>query len=94
MNKINWKVRFKNPVFVLQVGLSILMPILTYFGLTLDQLVTWEILFNVLFEALKNPFVLGTIGVSLWNALNDPTTTGIVTDSSRSLKYNRPNGDK
>ena len=28
--KINWKVRFKNPVFIAQIILAILTPILTF----------------------------------------------------------------
>lgn len=87
--KINFKVRFKNPVFKVQLALSVLMPILTYFGLTLDQLTTWGILFDVLFDAIKNPYVLGTIGVSVWSTLNDPTTKGI-SDSKQALTYNKP----
>lgn len=88
--KINWKVRFKNPVFVFQFLLSILLPILTYFGLTVDQLTSWDVLFNVLFEAIKNPFVVGTIIVSVWNALNDPTTKGLISDSDNALNYKNP----
>ena len=35
---INWKVRFKNPVFIVQLILAILGPICAYGGLTLQDL--------------------------------------------------------
>lgn len=91
--KINWKVRFKNPVFIAQLFLSVLMPIVAYFGLTLDQITSWNVLFGLLFEAIKNPFVLGTIIVSVWNATNDPTVKSLG-DSQLALTYERPKGDK
>ena len=40
---INWKVRFKNPVFIAQLILSILTPILTYMGITVQDLTSWEL---------------------------------------------------
>lgn len=87
--KINWKVRFKNPIFIFQLLLSVLMPILAYFGMTVDQLTSWPKLFDLLIEAFKNPYVVGLIIVSVWNAINDPTTNGI-NDSDRAMTYKRP----
>ena len=86
---INWKVRFKNPIFIANLVMSILLPILTYFGLTVEDLTTWSKLGNVLVEALCNPYVVGTIIVSVWNAVNDPTTKG-VSDSNQALTYESP----
>lgn len=86
---INWKVRFKNPVFVAQLILAILTPILAYAGLTLQDLTSWEALGSILLGAVKNPYVLGLIAVSVWNALNDPTTAG-VNDSERAMTYEKP----
>jgi phi LC3 family holin len=87
--KINWKVRFKNPVFIAQLILSILIPILSYMGLTVQDLTTWAALGNALFEAIKNPYVLGLVIVSVWNALNDPTTKGLG-DGALGLTYTSP----
>ena len=87
--KLNWKVRFKNPVFIAQLVLSILIPILSYMGLTVQDLTTWAALGNALLEAIKNPYVLGLVIVSVWNALNDPTTKG-VGDSVNALTYTSP----
>ena len=87
--KLNLKVRFKNPVFVAQIILSIIMPILGYAGMTAQDVTTWNILGNVLVESVKNPYVLGLVVVSVWNALNDPTTKGIG-DSENALTYTEP----
>lgn len=86
---MNLKVRFRNPVFIVQLILAILTPILAYAGLTLQDLTTWGALGNLLLGALSNPYVLGLIAVSVWNALNDPTTAG-VTDSAQAMTYQKP----
>lgn len=86
---MNLKVRFKNPVFIAQLILAILTPILAYAGLTVQDLTSWQALGEVLLGAISNPYVLGLIVVSVWNALNDPTTAGI-TDSAQALTYNKP----
>ena len=46
-----------------------------------------------LFEAVKNPYVLGMVVVSVWNAINDPTTEG-VSDSNLAMTYIKPHSDK
>ena len=86
---INWKVRFTNPLFWVQVLLAVLMPILAYMGLTVEDLTSWTILGNALLEAVKNPYVLGLVVVSVWNAVNDPTTAGM-SDSELAKTYIRP----
>ncbi|MEE3324386.1 MAG: phage holin family protein [Methanosphaera sp.] len=88
---MNLKVRFKNPIFIAQFILAILTPILAYAGLTLQDLTTWNALGKLLIDALRNPYVLGLIAVSVWNALNDPTTAG-VTDSELAMTYDKPKG--
>lgn len=88
---INLKVRFKNPVFIAQLTLSVLTPILAYAGLTLADMTTWSALGQVLIDAIMNPYVLGLVVVSVWNALNDPTTAGLK-DSAQAMTYNAPKG--
>ena len=75
--KINWKVRFKNPLFVAQLGMSVLVPILAYAGLTVQDLTTWKALGDLLLSAFSNPYVLGLVAISVYNAVLDPTTKGI-----------------
>lgn len=88
--KINFKVRLKNPVFIAQIILAILTPILAYAGLTMQDITTWKTLGDLIMNALCNPYVLGLVGVSVWNAINDPTTKG-VGDSANALLYDELN---
>ncbi|WP_254593536.1 phage holin [Terribacillus sp. AE2B 122] len=91
--KINWKVRFTNFHFYIQLALAIFVPILAYAGLTAQDLTTWPTLFNVFAEAVRNPYVLFTVAVSVYNSIPDNTTKGIG-DSQQVLTYNKPKGDK
>ena len=87
--KLNLKVRFKNPVFIAQIILAVIVPILGYAGMTAQDVTTWYVLGDVLIEAVKNPYVVSLVVVSVWNALNDPTTKGI-SDSENALTYTEP----
>lgn len=91
--KINWKVRFKNPMFYVQIALAFITPILAYMGLTMQDLTTWAKLGSVIISAMSNPYVLGLVAVSVYNAIIDPTTTGI-SDSANALTYDEPNNVK
>lgn len=86
---INWKIRFKNPVFIAQLVLAILTPIMAYAGITASDITTWAKLGELLLSAIKNPYVLTLVVVSVWNAINDPTTKGI-SDSLRAMYYVEP----
>lgn len=90
---INWKVRFKNPVFIAQLVLAIFTPILAYAGLTAQDMTTWKAVGELIMTAISNPYVLVLVVVSVWNALNDPTTKGIG-DSVNALTYDEPRGDE
>jgi len=85
----NFKIRFKNPVYVAQFILAIITPILAYAGLTMQDLTSWSALGELLIGAASNPYVLSMVAVSVWNATNDPTTKGI-TDSERAKRYSEP----
>ena len=89
---MNLKVRFKNPVFIAQMVLAVLTPILAYAGLTVQDITTWKSLGDLILGALSNPYVLGLVAVSVWNALTDPTTAGLG-DSRLAMTYDRPKKD-
>ena len=86
---MNLKVRLKNPVFIAQLLLAIITPILAYAGLTIQDITTWPKLGELLLSAVQNPYVLMLVGVSVWNALTDPTTEGLG-DSARAMTYDKP----
>lgn len=87
--KINWKVRANNPQFWIQMLLAITVPIGAYFGISGADITTWGTLGSIVVSAIKNPYVLFTIAISVYNALIDPTTSGI-SDSVQALKYTKP----
>ena len=90
--KINWKVRAKNPVFWANIIAAILLPILAYMGLSWEDMTSWAAIGGILVEAVKNPVILVSVVVSVWNALNDPTTAGI-SDSNQAMTYQAPKVD-
>ena len=47
---INWKVRFnlKNKTFLLRVAFALALPILAYFNLKLEDLVSWGVILDLL----------------------------------------------
>ncbi len=87
--KINWKVRIRNPYFWIQIGIAILMPMLAYLGLTVEDLTTWAKVGQVLLKSILNPYVLGLVVVSVFNAIQDPTTKGL-SDSENAMTYTEP----
>ena len=87
--KINWKVRLKNPVFWANLAAAVVLPILAYLGLNWQDMTTWGALGSALLEAVKNPVIVVSVLVSVWNLLVDPTTKG-VSDSTQALAYTEP----
>ena len=88
---MNWKVRAHNPLWWAQMVLAVLTPILAYAGLTAADLTSWSALWGLLAGAARNPYVLGLVVVSVWNAVNDPTTKGL-RDSANAMTYDKPRG--
>ena len=89
---INWKLRVKQPAWWIGIISVVLSPILTYFGLTYQDLTTWQSLGEVFSQFFANPYLIGVVLVALLGALGvtvDPTTIGIG-DSVRALGYDEP----
>lgn len=87
--KINWKVRFNNPVFWRNIIISIIAPILTYMGVSWESMTTWYALWGLFVQAISNPVIVVAVVCSVWNAINDPTTYGD-SDSAIAMKYVKP----
>ena len=88
MNKINWRIRIKNIYF----WLAIIGVIFTAMGVKVEMFTSWNILFEQLKELINNPFMLGSVILSVVGVINDPTTYGI-TDSGQALQYVKPKKD-
>lgn len=86
---MNLTVRKNNPVFWFNILLAVVAPVLAYFGLTGADFTTWGFVWETIVNAVKNPYVVFSVAVSVWNALNDPTTAG-VGDSERAKTYTVP----
>lgn len=90
--KINWQIRFKNPVFIAQLACAVVMPLITGMGYEWSQMTTWATLGEVIAAALGNPVVVVTVLTSLWACITDPTTSGI-SDSKSALERTELKGN-
>ena len=86
---INWKVRFKNPVYIFQILIAALSPVLVYAGLSFADLTTWTSIGDLFKEAYSNPALLGAMIYAGYTATIDPVTKGHA-DSTRALRYEKP----
>lgn len=86
MNRINWKVRFKNKNFWIAMVPAVLVLIQTVaavFGFTLDL----GDLGNKLLAVVNAAFVV----LAITGVINDPTTEGF-NDSIQAMTYETPKG--
>lgn len=90
--KINWGVRLKNPLWWAQIVSAVILPVLAYFGLNWQDMTTWGAIAELFIKSIQNPVVVVSVLVSLFNAINDPTTAG-VKDSDRAMTYIKPYKD-
>lgn len=87
--KMNWKIRFSNPVFWAQLAVAIIVPVLAGVGLAWEDMTTWAALGNAIWAAVQNPVTVVAVLLSVYNAAIDPTTKGLG-DSTRALTYTKP----
>ena len=86
--KINIPVRLKNPWF--WVGLVGI--VLTAMGVSPEMFTSWSILWNSIVDLFSNPFMLGSVALSILGVIVDPTTNG-VSDSKQAMTYTKPKKD-
>lgn len=89
---INWKVRFNNPTAVVQMIVSIFLPVLIYIGIDWQNLNTWANVGYALLDILKNPIAIALIIVNFYTTMIDGTSKG-PTDSAQAMSYEKPNND-
>lgn len=85
----NWKIRLKNPIFYIQILMAIASSVLAYMGITASEITSWGKLWEIICQALSNPYILFISVISIYNSLIDPTTKGI-SDSKRAMTYDDP----
>jgi phi LC3 family holin len=86
---INWKIRFLNKTFLLQVLGALFLPLLAYQGLAMEDLTSWSTVGDLFIKAFTNPYLLAITAWSVFNAVTDPTVKGIG-DSNRAKLYVKP----
>ncbi len=86
MNKINWKVRFKNKTFVVAFVTALVAFIYQLLGLL-------EIVPPVNQDSLMQTIMLIVNLLVTLGIITDPTTAG-VTDSTQALTYSKPKEDR
>lgn len=74
--QINWRIRFRNPVFLAQLACAIVMPLIVGMGAEWADMTTWATLGSTIAAALGNPVVVGSMLTSVWACITDPTTSG------------------
>ena len=77
MPKINWTIRKQNPMFYIQLSLSVFVPVLAYLGINWSDVTTWNTFFQVIVSAVSNPYCLSIVAVSLFNTVVDTSSPGI-----------------
>ncbi|NQD68188.1 phage holin [Bacillus haikouensis] len=86
---INWKIRFRNKTFWLQVFGALFLPLLAYKGMEMEDLTSWNSVGTLFINAFTNPYLLAITLWSVFNAVTDPTVKGIG-DSFRARSYEKP----
>lgn len=86
---INWKIRFKNPIWWAQMAFAIIMPLILGMGYEWQDMTSWATLGDTLWAAVQNPVVFATMLASAWSAVTDPTTKGSG-DSAQAMTYEAP----
>ena len=84
MPKINWTIRKQNPMFYIQILLSVFVPVLAYLGINWSDVTTWGTFFQVIIAAISNPYCLSIVAVSLFNTIVDTSSLGM-SDSNHVL---------
>ena len=73
---INWRIRFRNPVFLAQLACAIVMPLIVGMGAEWSDMTSWATLGSTVLAALGNPVVVVAMLTSVWACITDPTTSG------------------
>lgn len=74
---LDFKSRIKNPIFWVNIILSIGAPILAYYGISPKDVTSWSGLFDIIKNSLSNPYVVVMIVIAVWNTIINPVTKGV-----------------
>lgn len=74
---INWKVRFKNPIFWIQIISVTVLTLISGVGQSWENMTSWPLLYDTLIAAIMNPVTVVAVLVAWWTAATDPTVKGM-----------------
>jgi phi LC3 family holin len=86
---MNWKIRFKNPHYVISLLVSLAMTVLAAQDLTAADMTTWAGVWDVIKSFVSNPYLIVLVLSQIYQASLDPTTTNFG-DSPNVKGYNSP----
>lgn len=72
-----WKSRIGKVSFWAAIIVAIFTPILAAAGMDYTELSSWPQLWNLICSALSSPATSIAIAMSLWTAINNPTSSGL-----------------
>lgn len=72
-----WKSRIGKVSFWAAIIVAIFTPILAAAGMDYTGLSSWPQLWNLICSALSSPATSISIAMSLWTAINNPTSSGL-----------------
>ena len=72
-----WKSRIGKVSFWAAIIVAIFTPILAAAGMDYTGLSSWPQLWNLICSALSSPATSIAIAMSLWTAINNPTSSGL-----------------
>ena len=72
-----WKSRIGKVSFWAAIIVAIFTPILAASGMDYTGLSSWPQLWNLICSALSSPATSIAIAMSLWTAINNPTSSGL-----------------
>lgn len=87
--KINWKIRFKNPVVWILLIINLATTIFASTGLVLSIDTTWKSVIKAFISVVTKPYIFFTVISALVGIIVDPTTHGFK-DSDIALEYVEP----
>lgn len=73
---INLDARLQNPQYWFMLAIAVITPIVSYLGLNVSDITSWNVLFDMLGQAIMNPYLLVLVIVNVYNATVDGTTKG------------------
>lgn len=60
------------------IVLAVFTPVLAYFGMAGEDFTTWATLWDVMIQALSNPYVVFLMFTGLYSAIQNPRTKGVI----------------